>query len=445
MTRKTRSMSFMSERQRRVLAASLTVIMVLTLGLMMLSPASAGAFPGKNGKIVFDAPDASLGGNLQIFVMNPDGTGLQELTHNAKTSICCARWSPDGTKIAYTNGTNNVSQIWAMNADGSGPYEVTPGTWDFFPSWSPDGTKIAYSDAHDNLAVMNADGSGTPTELTTGGQHDGYPSWSPDGTKIAFSRSSHLYVLTVATLSVSQLLTTSGEEPCWSPDGSKIVYTDAGGIYVVNANGGTPTLINKGPYFWPDWSPDGTKIAVAITPDSIWIMNADGSGTPTALTPNMLDANDPDFQRLPIPTIVSGFTITPNPSSLSLAPGGQGTSTITIQSQGLFSSPVTLTASGSGFTFGFSPNPAPAPSATGQSSTTLTVTVAGAPVGTQTITITGTGGGMQSQTTLTVTVTGGGGGAPGFPIESILVGIVAGVAVLTLLRHRREQALVQRS
>ena len=194
----------------RVLAVTLTVIMVLTVSLMMLSPASAGAFPGRNGKIVFAAPDTSLGINPQIFVMNPDGTDVKELTHNAATSSSRPVWSPDGTEIAYQSlvmGQLPSSTIWVMNADGSGAHQVTSGPTDDSPDWSPDGSKIVFSRAGTGggLYYVNADGIGTPTQLTSG-VFDRDPSWSPDGTQIAFTGGAtglgfapSLYVLTFAT------------------------------------------------------------------------------------------------------------------------------------------------------------------------------------------------------------------------------------------------------
>jgi len=48
----------------------------------------------------------------------------------------------------------------------------------------------------------------------------------------------------------------------------------------------------------PNWSPDGTKIVFRRSEESIWIMNAGGSGA-RDLTPTMLGAGDPDYQRIP--------------------------------------------------------------------------------------------------------------------------------------------------
>jgi Tol biopolymer transport system component len=176
-----------------------------------------------NTKIVF-VSDRSLDGSNtgnpvsnNVWVINADGTGLTPLT--TLTAIPFASelltpvWSPSGSKIAFASAraldgsnapnTNNVSNIWVMNADGSNASPLTKliNAGSVNPVWSPDGTKIAFassraldgSDANNtngtpNIWVINVDGSGGAplTRLTANGVGSGSPQWSPDGTKIVF-------------------------------------------------------------------------------------------------------------------------------------------------------------------------------------------------------------------------------------------------------------------
>ena len=76
-----------------------------------------------------------------------------------------------------------------MNADGSGtPTQLTfPPTLGRYPSWSPDGKQIIFRHGID-IYVMNADGSGTPTQLTNevAPSFAQMPNFSPDGQYVAF-------------------------------------------------------------------------------------------------------------------------------------------------------------------------------------------------------------------------------------------------------------------
>jgi Tol biopolymer transport system component len=54
--------------------------------------------------------------------MNADGSGQRRLTHFGRQ----ARWSPDGTKIAFWRGrVDGNRDIFVMNADGSGLRNLT--------------------------------------------------------------------------------------------------------------------------------------------------------------------------------------------------------------------------------------------------------------------------------------------------------------------------------
>jgi len=71
--------------------------------------------------------------------------------------------------------------------------------------------------------------------------------------------------------------------------------------------------------------------------------------------------------------------------------------------------------------------------------TTSTLTSTATTSVTETVTSTVTGTVTTSATATTTTAPPGGWGIPGFPIESILAGLVGGVAALTVLRHRRNR------
>lgn len=297
---------------------ALTLTMVLTVVLMMLSPALAvkGSYPGRNGKIAFHAgpcPDCDPPIQYLNYAMNPDGTDLKQFTppqwtYDPNTPIPPANypvWSPDGSKIAFSYEPW-VNNVWVMNADGSNWIQLTPytgGVMDTGDSaWSSDGSKIAFTTYGTTINVMSAVAGATPTVLTLGGS----PHWSPDGSKILFHRwNDGVYVMN-ADGSDEKKLISDALDPCWSPDGSRIVFSSGAGIWVMSAADGTvlAQLTGNKDDIQPNWSPDGTRIVFArgdrtglYGPSSIWVMNADGSN-PVNLTPSMeAPAHDPDWQR----------------------------------------------------------------------------------------------------------------------------------------------------
>jgi TolB protein len=147
-----------------------------------------------------------------------------------------ARWSPDGTHIAYIASTFNppeptVSKMFLVAPTG-GTSELIAGdgTWSIGGlDWSPDGSQIVYSSNQDgtyHLWIMPSTG-GSPTQLTAG-PGEGNPSWSPDGTKIAYLSNAARQIWIVYSTGENPTQVTFDQSvltPAWSPDGTAIAFT----------------------------------------------------------------------------------------------------------------------------------------------------------------------------------------------------------------------------
>ena len=121
-------------------STSLLAVLVLVASASGFGPSARSA---KNGKIAFQS---TRGGNLDLYVMNADGTHQVRLTTSRADDCCRPVWSPNGRKIAFMSERDGNGEIYVMNADGSNQRRLTKNSaTDFFPSWSPDGRRIAFS------------------------------------------------------------------------------------------------------------------------------------------------------------------------------------------------------------------------------------------------------------------------------------------------------------
>jgi Tol biopolymer transport system component len=132
-------------------------------------------------------------GDSELFTVNPDGTGLIQVTHNATYEYDPA-WSPDGTRIASVrDDPRDGYEIYTMAAAGGEPMRVTDiEIQDTEPTWSPDGSKIAYlGEVNDDLATPEYDPEqalytvsvrgGKPTLVYIQVGHADNPEWSWPG------------------------------------------------------------------------------------------------------------------------------------------------------------------------------------------------------------------------------------------------------------------------
>ena len=314
------------------------------LALLALTAATAQAWPGLNGYMVYGSNRTGSQFSDDIYVSPLDVETPKQLTFRRADDGQPA-WSPDGRRLAFKTAQFGSNQLAVINADGTGETLLTR-TFRFSegqPAWSPDATKPAkllYRRTPENPLVQNADtwvldvedSAKDPTQpatqavlLRTGDER--YPSYSPDGTQIAFrgdldlvepSGDEELYVMNADGTNVRQLTTNADFDsaPSWSPDGKRILFERAPAgtftpgveaqekdIYVMRADGSHVRRLTESPGLdeGPEFSPDGTKIAFSTARDGqqeIYVMDADASN-PRRLTDNPARDESPDWQALP--------------------------------------------------------------------------------------------------------------------------------------------------
>ena len=106
-----------------------------------------------DGRIAFVSDRANTRDEFyDLFVLNAAGTQVTRLTfdsipdanHFGHTSRNPA-WSPDGTRIAFDSTRSGNLEVWVINADGTGLTNVSNhASQDYEPAWSPDGTQLTF-------------------------------------------------------------------------------------------------------------------------------------------------------------------------------------------------------------------------------------------------------------------------------------------------------------
>lgn len=267
------------------------------------------------GRIAFVRFNA---GNNDIYVMNPDGTGLVNVT-NHRASDRLPAWSFDGSKIAFRSTRDGNQEIYVMNDDGSDVVRLTfdPAV-DTSPSWTPEGRILFSSNRRGRFEIyeVNADGSDLRhIDIAVEGNLT-FPNESSEGHRLAFISTNFfdaqaIWIAHTDGTHPTQLTPNEMHAafPDWSPTGNHLLFSnnvcpicDLSEIFVTNQSGnGMRQLTSSGDGnndLFGRWSPDGSQIVFTrddfVNPTTICVMNRDGSDV-VNITHNAAFDFEPDW------------------------------------------------------------------------------------------------------------------------------------------------------
>jgi Tol biopolymer transport system component len=229
-----------------------------------------------------------IGPILQRSLVWVDRSGVQQPLGAPESLYTAPRLAPDGQKIAFfaSRGATRTNDIWVYDVLRGAPIRLTFDGNNTFPIWSPDGKRLVYGSSTagiSNLYAINADGSGTPERLTTSNQVELPSSWASADNVIAFLRRDQsdgdhgIWVLPMDGDRTPRLFLESRfilEYPEFSPDGHWMAYvSDESGITEVFVQPypgpGEKIRISTSGGVQPIWTADGRELLYrARTPDT---------------------------------------------------------------------------------------------------------------------------------------------------------------------------------
>jgi Tol biopolymer transport system component len=249
----------------------------------------------RNGQIVFRRYFNAQQTRGALFVMNPDGSHVRQITHPPQGwRDNVPSWSPDGAGIVFERfkSDESTSRVMVVNPDTGATRTVVPCTGErcayaIDPYFSPDGQSIAYARTvapphaqdppewkfYSAIFVVALDGSDSHQVSSTPKRHRGPPpafdtsdpTFSPNGSTLAFVRTryrteehSAVFVQPIGSPGDARRITpwklNCQDRPTFSPGGRLLLFRcqprgeeAPSNLYLAHPGGAGPHRITHAP------------------------------------------------------------------------------------------------------------------------------------------------------------------------------------------------------
>jgi dipeptidyl aminopeptidase/acylaminoacyl peptidase len=254
----------------------------------LISASDPRVAPGGE-RVTFTEQRIDLDDNRYVtgaFVTDLDGARVPLLEGDADAAdvdTSMARWSPDGTRVAFVQRarTDEAAAVIRLRAaDGKATTLCTPPESPSELEWSPDGSRIMFVARDPDRAYYAAPGE-TRKPKDTPARRITHFFTREDSEDFTFDRPSRVFVVDAVEGATPYALSDGpgASGASWSPDGSAIAYCEArhpdwdldlaNDIWIAPLEGDAPPRqLTKPGRSWShtSWSPDGARIAANVEP-----------------------------------------------------------------------------------------------------------------------------------------------------------------------------------
>jgi TolB protein len=208
----------------------------------------------------------------QIRLASPDGSTALDLTdYGSFNHLGLQPWSPnleESLQLTFTSDRDGDLEVFVMNSDGTGVTQLTDDTVDQFDAaWSPAGTSIAFStqtepepNVAENSIYTISPGGGEPVLVVQGDPHALDAIWSPDGSRLLFNRRTAFGEPTAGIVDAdgtdeTVLSRYDAVQAAWAPNSMSILFVKNGNVTRVDDEGALIKRLTSSPAFdfGPSW------------------------------------------------------------------------------------------------------------------------------------------------------------------------------------------------